>query len=206
LDAPLQLSLPYTTNTKKRCKALVTRIAKLYEIDQENKPSYKLLRGTYNDGIVKYPFAFEIIAIPFKDPFVDPIKSTEIITAVNYSVSPIENSFEGEYQWEDKDGYLSYARDIRELIHKHGFHSYNPSKARLPSIIVANLVTPRRDPRGHDKSSIDTKPFVNTIIGSVKKMSSGILTNRAAGYRFVTDSERSARRNPFNKKLMQKIC
>ena len=33
---------------------------------------------------------------------------------------------------------------------------------KLPCIIVGNLITPRRDPQGYDKSSIDTKPFINT--------------------------------------------
>ena len=57
---PAELSLPYTTNTKKRMVALVARIAKLYEIDKEKEPSYKLIRGFYKDknGIVQYPFVF----------------------------------------------------------------------------------------------------------------------------------------------------
>ena len=56
-DPPAELSLPYTTNRKKR---MVARIAKLYDIDKEKEPSYKLCRGFYKDknGIVQYPFVF----------------------------------------------------------------------------------------------------------------------------------------------------
>lgn len=205
LDAPVELSLPFTTITKNRSNALVTRIAKLYDIDREQKPSYRLIRGLYRDGVVRYPFAFEIIAIPLKNPFVPPIKSTEIITAVNYSVSPIDNIFEGDYEWQDKNGRYHWAKNIRELIEKHGFHSYYGSKSRLPSVIVTNLITPRRDPQGYDKSSIDTQPFISIIATAVDKMASGIKTNRAAGYRFQKEDDYStARRHDINTKVSAK--
>ena len=57
LDPPAELSLPYTKTTKKRTDALVARIAKLYDIDKEKEPSYKLVRGFYKDknGIVQVP-------------------------------------------------------------------------------------------------------------------------------------------------------
>ncbi len=58
LDPPAELSLPYTTNAKRRADALVTRIAKLYDIDKEKEPSYKLIRGFYDSGIVQYPSKF----------------------------------------------------------------------------------------------------------------------------------------------------
>ena len=122
---PAELSLPYTTNTKKRMVALVARIAKLYEIDKEKEPSYKLIRGFYQSDLVQYPYAFEILAIPFKNPIGPPVKSTEIIAAVNYSVSPRENTFEGDYIWYDKNGYRNRAKNIRELLEKHGFHTYS---------------------------------------------------------------------------------
>jgi hypothetical protein len=183
-DPPAELSLPYTTNTKKRTVALVSRIAKLYEIDKEKEPSYKLNRGFYQSEFVQYPYAFEILAIPFKNPIGPPLKSTEIIAAVNYSVSPRENTFEGDYFWYGKNGFRNRAKNIRELLEKHGFHTYSAPTSKLPSIIVANLITPRRDPQGFDKSSIDTQPFTQTITTAVNKMASGVQTYRAAGYRF----------------------
>jgi hypothetical protein len=184
MDPPAELSLPSTTNTKKRMGALVTRIAQLYEIDKKKEPSYKLIRGSYRSTLVQYPYAFEILAIPFKNPVGPPVKSTEIIAAVNYSVSPRENTFEGDYFWYDKNGYRSWAKNIRELLEKHGFHTYSGPTSKLPSIIVVNLITPRRDPQGFDKSSIDSRPFSQTIVAAVKKVATGIQTYRAAGYQF----------------------
>jgi hypothetical protein len=200
IDNPAQeLSLPYTSVTKKRSRIIAERIGKLYDIDNEKEPSYKLVRGFYNNGVVKYPFAFEITAIPLNNPSE---KSTEIITAVNYSVSPRENTFEGDYEWDDKNGRIHWARNINELLQKHGFHGYNGPKSRLPSIIVANLVTSRRDPQGYDKSSIDTQPFTETIAIAVDRMASGIQTFRAAGYVFQeADDYRTARRHETNRKV-----
>ncbi len=171
LDPRTELSLPYTINTKKRTGALVTRIATLYDIDKDKGPSYKLVRGFYHNDIVRYPYAFEIIAIPFKNPSAN---STEIITAVNYSVSPRENAFEGDYKWYDKNGQFHWAKNIHELLEKHGFHKFYGPKSRLPSVIVANLITPRRDPQGYDKSSIDSKPFTKTITTAINRLASGI--------------------------------
>ena len=107
LKVPTELSLPYTTNTKKRCDILVERIAKLYDIDTTKKPTYKLVRGFYADENIptlQYPCAFEIIAIPLKDPFGPndkwryPIQH-QFIGGVNYSVSPKNNVFEGDYPY-----------------------------------------------------------------------------------------------------------
>jgi hypothetical protein len=200
IDGPAKdLSLPYTTNTKQRSRMLSTRIRKLYDTDSEKEPSYKLVRGFYNNGVVKYPFAFEIIGIPFNNPSE---KSTEIITAINYSVSPRENTFEGDYQWYDKNGQIHSAKNFDDLLQKHGFHKYNGPRSRLPSVILANLITPRRDPQGYDKSSIDTQPFTKTIATAVDRMSSGMQTFRAAGYTFrEADDYGTARRHDVNTKV-----
>lgn len=192
LNPPAELLLPYTNNTKKRAHELVVRIAKLYDIDKEKKASYKLIRGFYDEnGLVKYPYVFEIIAIPFNNPTGPPLKSTEIITAVNYSVSPRENIFEGAYFWRDKNATPHSAKNIRELLQENGFNTYSGPRSRLPCVIVANLITPRRDPQGYDKSSIDTQHFVRTIATGINKMASGIQTYRAAGYTFQVDDDYS---------------
>ena len=143
---------------------------------------------------IQYPYAFEILAIPFKNPIGPPVKSTEIIAAVNYSVSPRENTFEGDYIWYDKNGYRNRAKNIRELLEKHGFHTYSAPTSKLPSIIVVNLITPRRDPQGFDKSSIDTQPFTQAIVTAVNKVASGVQTYRAAGYRFQKANDYSTGR------------
>jgi hypothetical protein len=196
------LFIPYTTNTKERVKTLVERISQIYDIDITKEPSYKILRGQYDDGIITYPYIFEILAIPFNEPTE---KETKIICAVNYSVSPIGNNFEGNYEWHDKNGYSRSAKNIHEILEKHGFHTYHGPTAKLPCVVIANLVTPRRNPHGYDKSSIDTKPFQQTILTAVSRMVSGIQTFRAAGYRFQeADDYRTGRKHDINTKVNAK--
>jgi hypothetical protein len=84
LPPPRKISLPYTTNRKERINALVPRIAEIYNIDKTKKPSYRIEWGYYDDGIIKYPFAFEILGIPFANPIE---VETKFIGAINYSVS-----------------------------------------------------------------------------------------------------------------------
>jgi hypothetical protein len=193
LNPPSELSLPYTTNTRKRKEALYSRIAqsKFYDIDTEKESSYKLVRGFYTDSIVQYPFAFEILAIPLKNPInVEGYqeKQTKFIGAINYSVSPQDNYFDGEYRWHsDKTMYKhieNNAKDVRDILRLYHFSEKGDNYVKLPCIIIANLVTPRRDPLGHDKSKIDTVPFARTIIDAVEKMASAIQTYRAAGFRW----------------------
>jgi len=187
LDPQKELSLPYTTFAKKRREALYSRIeeSKIYDIDTEKEYSYKLVRGEKNQGIVKYPFAFEILAIPLKDPLIQNspaiAKDTEFIGAVNYSVSPKSNNFQGEYQIK----MFQKGKDIFDILHYNGFQKNPGNKIKLPCIVIGNLITPRRDPVGYDKSIIDTEPFAKTIIEAVEKMASGIQTYHQAGHHFT---------------------
>lgn len=199
LSPQKKLSIPYTTNRKERIRALVPRIAGLYNIDKTKKPSYRIERGYYDDGIVKYPYAFEILGIPLANPIV---ATTEFIGAVNYSFSPNDIKFEGEYQ---TDGpYVE--KNIDDILRSCGFHKHSAKKSRLPCIIIGNLITPRRDPHGYDKSRLDTKPFANTIVAAVKKMASDVPTLRASGYviHAKDDDYNSARQKRINRKVSAK--
>jgi hypothetical protein len=205
LNPPAELSLPYTTNTKKRRDVLVERIAKLYDIDTTKKSSYKLVRH-YADDVVRYPCAFEIIAIPFKEPYGpdkekywDKPRPQKFIGAVNYSVSPKNNIFEGEYH---PKGYVN--NDIMGVLRVYGFQEYGAPYNKLPCIIVGNLITPKWDPQGYDKSSIDTKPFINLIISAIEKISSEIQTYRAAGWRFSGRYDKDVRKVDTNTKVNAK--
>jgi hypothetical protein len=72
--------------------------------------------------------------------------------------------------------------------------------------VVANLVTPRRDPHGQDKSRIDTSPFANTISQAVRWLSEDIKTYRSAGYIYDKPSERrSAEYHSSGKKSLKDI-
>jgi hypothetical protein len=172
-----KLSLPY--NTKWKCKerinALVSRIGELYGIDKNKKPSYRIEHGYFYDGKIQYPVAFEILGIPLANPIED---VTKFIGAVNYSVSPNNIKFEGEY--DVGNGEYEKEDSIDDILRVSGFHKNSPKKSRLPCIIIGNLITPRRDPHGYDKSRIDTNPFAETIVSAAKKMASKIQTLRAA--------------------------
>jgi hypothetical protein len=94
LPPPRKISLPYTTNHKERMNTLVPRIAEIYNIDKTKQPSYRIEYGYYDDGIVQYPFEFEILGVPLANPIED---ETKFIGAINYSVSPNGIRFEGQY-------------------------------------------------------------------------------------------------------------
>jgi hypothetical protein len=219
LDPPEQLSLPYTTTNKERADALVSRIAQLYDIDNETKPAYKVIRGFYKDdnwrkvwtdggkayreekgqGVIQFPFVFELLAVPLKKPLE---KKTDFIGAVNYSVSPLNNTFEGDYKWYDEKALSHYeAKDVLQILSHYGFHRYYGSKSKISCVIAANLVTSRRDPNGYDKSRIDTQPFAETIAEAVKKVAGEIPTFRAVGYKFSDESNyRTAKWHSVEKK------
>ena len=75
------------------------------------------------------------------------------------------------------------------MLEKNGFHRYNGLVARLPSVVAINLITPRREPHGYDKSSLDTSPYANVIAMAVSRVALGVQTFRAAGYRFQNADE-----------------
>ena len=193
-----KLSIPYTTNRKDRVKEMVPRIADLYTIDKTREPAYRIEWGYYDDGIVKYPFACEILAIPFANPIE---AKTKFIGAVNYSISPNGIKFEGEYHSDDQ-----IDKNVDELLRTFGFHKHSAKKSRLPCLVIGNLITPRRDPHGYDKSRIDTKPFRQTIVAAIKKMAADIPTLHAAGYivRSKDDDYRNARQKKINRKVSAK--
>ena len=189
LPAPTKISLPHKNNRKYRTNALKSRVATLYDIDPDKEAVYKSLYGEYRDGVIQYPFFLELFAIPFKHP--DKAR-TVFIGAVNYSISPKENGniFEGEYSWYDEKNESHLAENIIKVLEEHRFNLFL-AQGKLPCLVIANLVTPRRDPHGQDKSRIDTRPFVTTIIEAVSKMASGVQTYHAAGWRFRDPFRRS---------------
>lgn len=111
--------------------------------------------------------------------------------------------FEGDYNWWDKKlGYDPTAKDITGILSRYGlaFDSYSDAKTKLPCVIAANLVSPRIDYHGHDKSRIDTQPFSSVIIDAARAMADGIQTFRAAGYTFEKARSMIDYNRPENKK------
>jgi hypothetical protein len=207
-----RLSLPYShLKVEERKKALIDRIMPLYPKGYLNtdKAVYKLVRGSYKDdkGILQYPFAFEIIAIPLSDEILKPNtnRPSEFIGGVNYSVAPKSSIYEGDYQWTDrKTGYLQTADTIKGILERCGFKFYPYSdpkaKVKLPCIIAANLVSQRIDYHGQSKTRIDTRPFSSAIIKGVLKVAQEIQTFRAAGYPFYTEREIGESSRPKSEK------
>jgi hypothetical protein len=199
LRPPERLSLPYShLKSEERKKALIDRITPLYPKSYLNtdRVVYRLIHSRYKDdkGILQYPFAFEIIAIPLSDKVLNENtnRPSEFIGAANYSVAPRSNKFEGHYEWKDKKSYhAKVARDIHGILTGCGFAFEEASgpRVKLPSIIAANLISPRMDYKGKSKSDIDTQSFSDVIIKVVTKVASEIQTFRAAGYEFYSEHE-----------------
>jgi hypothetical protein len=201
LDPPKRLSLPYPVNDfNKRKQPLVDRIVQLYPGQlNPDKAVYKAMHGFYDDrrgssNGISYPFVFEIVAVPYNNKSLENNhdRPTEFFGYVNYSISPNGNKFEGKYEWLDKQGYPVTAANIVDMLQqfKFNFYEYASARTKLPCIIVANLVSPRVDYHGHDKSRIDTAPFAEIILNTVRKMAEGIQTFQAAGWHFISERER----------------
>jgi hypothetical protein len=161
LPPPQELSLPYKNTKQSRKKALIERIMRLYPGLDPEKAVYKTATGIHRDKDIEYPSFFEIIAIPYRTEILDnEYKSSKFIGTVNYSMSPRDNSFEGQYVWTNKrdkeEVYDLYASSAKEMLSHEGFKYYDHAgpKVKLPSIIIANLVSPRVD--YHEDGSPDT--------------------------------------------------
>jgi hypothetical protein len=83
-----------------------------------------------------------------------------------------------------------FAEDILGVLREHKFYLMH-EQGKLPCVIIANLVTPKRDPQGQDKSRIDTRRFTTAIIEAVRKLAPGIQTYHAANWRFKDQFDRS---------------
>lgn len=216
LSPQSELSLPYSGN-KVRKQAIVSRVCSIYPHLDPDKAVYKVMRGTYNDdklrkviherneygttyilekdkNILRYPFAIEFLVVPYKisalndETTQEPIdRSSKFIGVVNYSLSSRTN--EGDYQWSDKHGYRVTSTSMTDILKALGFrfYDYSDSKIKIPSVIIVNIVSPRVDYHGHDKSRIDTHAFSETIIETSKKISDSVQTFRAAGFKFIKE-------------------
>jgi hypothetical protein len=110
------LSIPYDNKIVKRKDALITRIKQIeysLELDYDNAKYGKTEPGTvYDNKVIKFPYTFEVLAIPIKNRTGRSI----IISGVNYSTS-INNlsyftadKFEHGYSWLHKNGTHLHAR------------------------------------------------------------------------------------------------
>ena len=154
LYPPQKLSLPHShISDKERMQALSRRIDDLYgsglgsegqvfDYLEPDKAVYKIVDGNvskpqqHEGDEVSFPFAFEIIAVPFHEDLIRCNKKgyeTEFYGAVNYSVSPNGNDFNGKYEWKVQDKKKikrsepleeRRANGITEVLHNFGFQFY----------------------------------------------------------------------------------
>jgi hypothetical protein len=206
MKPPKRLFIPYTTNTVKRKAVLINRLRFIYrdqgkDLDRDNeRAAYKSIFGIHEDFItgIAFPYFIEILAVPFADPRTAE-NAVTYTGAVNYSVSPKEgsNMFKGNYDQyffctdrEEDDDEYEKIDDIRGVLASYGFHRYAVDTAKIPCVVILNLVTPKRDPHGHDKSSIDITPFAKSIVQIVERLAADIKSYRARGLHFGRPSER----------------
>ncbi len=198
LKPPKKVSLPYD-DVKERARALVENIALQYPagaLDTEaGMKTHRIIKGEVVEDEayqVQYPFAFEIVAIPYKKELLEEKPqgyASEFIGYINNSYSPKGTRFEGEYRWwknKKKDEFPAFARNIHAVLEEYGFtfQGYNNSqKKKIPSIILGNLISPKILPKGQSKAEIDTTPFTETIIKAVALIAKDIPTFKAAGIR-----------------------
>jgi hypothetical protein len=206
-----KLSLPYTTKIMKRKEALLNRIKQMwgdtldleydkakYERTKDLKHDFKDL--VYNNGIIKYPWYFEILAIPIKNR----TGGSRIISGVNYSTS-INNlsyfksdGYEDGYKWSHKNGTRLRATNIEEIIRVSSagaditWNDNVPSnKQRQSCMIIAHLVSQRPEyKRGYGKSQLQlnsySKQIAETIELLVRKIPLQNRINYSREYKGVT--------------------
>lgn len=204
---PDKLSLPYTKKEERK-KALAKRLADLYDqrcLDT-SKAAYEIMQGIVEevdhatDLLVTYPFAFEIVAVPYSEDIVrvsaeelgkpNLYKSEFEVGAINYSASPDYNVYESRYHWFDKQKNKKNkeelsAWNIVDIFSEYGFsfkhYDTNKQKTKLPCIIAANLISPKLTYRSEGKSDVDMTPFQQLIPQVVAKVARQIKTFRSAG-------------------------
>lgn len=175
-----------------RTKGIINNFALRYTIEPDNV-AYTIVPGVVKDSAhdVQYEYAFELAAIPFKEELlVKDSSGYESIFkgAINWSVSPKGNQFEGDYRWKKKkeDYYETRASDIRSVLGRYGFsfhREYNNQNTKLPCVIYGNLISKKLHYIGQSKAEVDTTPFTGAIIKAVKSIARDIPTFRVADIR-----------------------
>jgi hypothetical protein len=192
-----KISLPYSgVAGDTRTKGMITNLVDLYPAVDGEQAKHRIFYDTVKDTEhdVEYGYAFEIIAIPVRRELLSESSTcfaTKFYGAINYSVSPKGNTFEGSYRWRKEDKKDSWrsdneAHDIQGILIQYSFsfsREYNSQKTKLPCVIYGNLISGKLNYIGQSKTEVDTTPFANTIIEAVAAIAKDIQTFRAAEIR-----------------------
>ncbi|MGC1930599.1 MAG: hypothetical protein WA667_16645 [Candidatus Nitrosopolaris sp.] len=181
-----KLSVPYNTKCCKRKQALINRYQQIkptsLKIDTENA-IYQKAEDTYDDGRIRFPFSFEVLAIPI----IEGSEEWKIIGGVNYSTSVNNNRyFQGQYtntyEWmHSKTEQVLQASDIIQIIRKSVVGENIGKNANIPiakqkqqCVIIAHLVAPRIEYQSYGKSSLTLEPFQSVIAKTIEEVVSRI--------------------------------
>jgi hypothetical protein len=185
-----KLSVPYDSKIMRRKDALITRVRQLrigLELDYNNAryertkdPKHDSKDLIYENQGIKFPWYFEILAIPIKNR----TGRSTTISGVNYSTS-INNlsyfkadKYEYGYNWFHKNGTSLSALDIEEILRVSAAGAditYNdniPSnKQRQSCLIIAHLVTQRPEYKhGYGKSTLKLEPYSTQIAETIERL------------------------------------
>ncbi|MGB6595459.1 MAG: hypothetical protein WBE68_28490, partial [Candidatus Nitrosopolaris sp.] len=181
-----KLSVPYDTKCCKRKQALINRYQQIkptsLKIDTE-KAVYHKAEDIYDDGRIRFPFIFEVLAIPI----IEGGEEWKIIGGVNYSTSVNNNRyFQGQYtntyEWmHSKTEQVLQASDIIQIIRKSVVGENIGRNANIPivkqkqqCVIIAHLVAPRIEYHSYGKSSLTLEPFQSVIAKTIEEVVSRI--------------------------------
>ncbi|MGH9977965.1 MAG: hypothetical protein ACRD8Z_19330 [Nitrososphaeraceae archaeon] len=165
-----KLPTPYGGNKvadELRKKALIKRIASIYDVDQ-SYVQYKVIRARYTSysEAVNFPYAFEVVAIPFGNIW----KSyPAFIGSVNNSVSIINSGkslYDGLYKFKDKDK-IHTVWNIDGILDRWYGYSIRESSKSWPCVVACNLLTPKIQWKEQGKSTLVIEPFSDTIINTI---------------------------------------
>ena len=188
---PDRVSLPYTVKQERK-QSLINRLIDIYPLDKEGLDQKRAVYEVITDGIhreidhatgetVQFPYAIEIVAIPFSEFYLIEYgnitqESSIVVTAINYSVSPLGINI--DYQNPDPDftGFGHHANKMLYSILGHygfTFESENNTQCtKIPCIFAINLITPKPTYLSEGKSDIDMTPYhsgLNSVIAAVAK-------------------------------------
>lgn len=193
-----KLSTPYQAHIGARKAALMQRYKAMtpyIELDFA-KAVYARTRPeetnySDDDKTIRFPFDFEVIAIPFKGQTQE--GKSIIKSGVNYSTSINDKSYFSsdhlDYSWFNEKNVHLRAYDIDDIIHVSSAGADIDTTDNIPSmkqrkrcVMITHLVSPRPEyKQGYGKSSLRLEPYSTQIAQLIERVVKRLpLRNRTA--------------------------
>ena len=145
----------------------------------QKRQVYQKAEDIYDDGRIRFPFIFEVLAIPI----IEGSEEWKIIGGVNYSTSVNNNRyFQGQYtntyEWtHKKTEQVLQASDIMQIIRKSEAGENIGDEANIPlgkqkqqCVIIVHLVAPRIEYQSYGKSTLTLEPFQSVIAKTIEEV------------------------------------